>query len=319
MIVRELRAKVGDLRQFASVRRITLDDGVEQGVRALAFSSGGGLDFWVLADRSLDIGPLWWKGIPLAWQSMAGFRSPALHNAEEDDGRGYARSSSGFVVTCGLDHIRQPIDGHPLHGRLPFTPARLTAHGEDWDRDEPVLFCEGEVMQFRFQGEALRLRRRIEVPVGGSEIRITDVVENLGATATPQASLYHFNLGYPAIAPGTTVRLGGKQLLGVTALPDPSADTESVSYPAGDVERAVCTVSTPGAGGDGVSIAFAFATQTLPHLQIWHDFRPHACVLGIEPCTSAKIGGVEQILGPGEQRRYELGIAFNSSPQISDH
>ncbi len=52
MIVRELRAKVGDLRQFASVRRITLDDGVEQGVRALAFSSGGGLDFWVLC-RSL--------------------------------------------------------------------------------------------------------------------------------------------------------------------------------------------------------------------------------------------------------------------------
>ncbi len=116
-------------------------------------------------------------------------------------------------------------------------------------------------MQFRFQGEALRLRRRIEVPIGGSEIRITDVVENLGATATPQASLYHFNLGYPAIAPGTTVRLGGKQLFGVKALPDPSADTESVSYPAGDVERAVCTVSTPGAGGDGVNIAFAFATR----------------------------------------------------------
>jgi hypothetical protein len=318
MIARELRAKVGDLRQFASVRRITLDDGVEQGVRALAFSSGGGLDFWVLSDRSLDIGPLWLKGIPVAWQSMAGFRSPALHDAEEDGGRGYGRTSSGFVVTCGLDHIRQPVDGHPLHGRLPFTPARLTAHGEDWDRDEPVLFCEGEVMQFRFQGEALRLRRRIEVPVGGSEIRITDLVENLGATATPQASLYHFNLGYPAIAPGTTVSLGSKKLLGMTALPDPSADTESVSYPVGEARRAVCTVSTPGVGDHGLNIAFAFATQTLPHLQIWHDFRPHACVLGIEPCTSAKIDGVEKIIAPGEQRRYELSIAFNSSRQISD-
>ena len=40
MIARQLRAKVGDLRQFASVRRITLDDGVERGVRALAFSNG---------------------------------------------------------------------------------------------------------------------------------------------------------------------------------------------------------------------------------------------------------------------------------------
>jgi hypothetical protein len=222
MIASEMRAKLGDLRQFASVRSIRLDDGVEHGVRALAFSSGGGLDSWVLSDRSLDIGPLWWRGVPLAWQSMAGFRSPALYRAEEDGGRGYGRSNSGFVVTCGLDHIRQPIGGHPLHGRLPFTTARVTAHGEDWDREEPVLFCEGEVMQFRFGAEALRLRRRIEVPIGGSEIRIRDVVENLGANQTPQASLYHFNLGYPAIAPGSIVRLGAKQLLGLAALPDAS-------------------------------------------------------------------------------------------------
>lgn len=307
----ELRAKVGDLRQFASVRRITLDDGVEHGVRALAFSSGGGLDFWVLADRSLDIGPLWWRGIPLAWQSMAGFRSPSLHHPEEEGGRGYSRTISGFVVTCGLDHIRQPAGGHPLHGRLPFTPARVTAHGEDWERDEPLLFCEGEVMQFRFGGEALRLRRRIEVPIGGSEIRISDSVENLGAHETPQASLYHFNLGYPAIAPGSRVSLGGKTLLGVTALPDAADEPQSTSYPAGDEKHAVCTVSTPGVGERNLTITFGFATETLPHLQIWHDFRPHACVLGIEPCTSAKTDGVEKVMQPGERRRYELSIAFS--------
>lgn len=318
MIARELRAKVGDLRQFASVRRITLDDGVEHGVRALAFSSGGGLDFWVLADRSLDIGPLWWRGVPLAWQSMAGFRSPALHHAEEDGGRGYGRSSSGFLVTCGLDHIRQPIEGHPLHGRLPFTPARVIAHGEDWDRDEPVLYCEGEVMQFRFGGEALRLRRRIEVPIGGSEIRIRDMVENLGADETPQASLYHFNLGYPAIAPGSIVRLGARQLLELAALPDASDQPESVSYSAGDDQSAVCTVSTPAVADhksvadQGLTIAFSFRTDTLPYLQIWHDFRKHAGVLGIEPCTSAKMNGVEKIMHPSEGRRYEVNVWFKS-------
>lgn len=312
MISSELRSKVGDLRQFASVRRITLDDGVERGVRALAFSSGGGLDFWVLADRSLDIGPLWWRGTPLAWQSMAGFRSPTLHHPEEEGGRGYSRSSSGFVITCGLDHIRQPIDGHPLHGRLPFTPARVTAYGEDWERDEPVLFCEGEVMQFRFQGEALRLRRRIEVPIGGHEVRFSDVVENLGASETPQASLYHFNLGYPAIAPGSTVRLGTRKLLDVTALPDVADDPVSISYPAGDTPSAVCTLSTPNVAGSDLAIAFTFGTDTLPYLQIWHDFRKHACVLGIEPCTSSRTGGVEKIMQPGDVRRYELSVAFSS-------
>ena len=179
-------------------------------MRALAFSSGGGLDFWVLSDRSLDIGPLWWRGMPVAWQSMAGISQPGAARSEEDGGRGYSRTNSGFLVTCGLDHIRQPVDGHPLHGRLPFTPARVTAYGEDWDRDEPVLFCEGEVMQFRAGGEALRLRRRIEVPIGGCELRISDDVENLAAEPSPQASLYHFNLGHPAIAPGSTVEFGDK-------------------------------------------------------------------------------------------------------------
>jgi hypothetical protein len=314
MNARELRAKVGDLRQFASVRRITLDDGVERGVRALAFSSGGGLDFWALSDRSLDIGPLWWKGIPIAWQSMAGFRSPALHDAEEEGGRGYSRSSSGFVVTCGLDHIRQPLGSHPLHGRLPFTPARVTACGEDWDREEPVLFCEGEVMQFRFGGEALRLRRRIEVPIGGHEIRIADTVRNLAAQEIPQSILYHFNLGYPAIAPGSTLTLGSRELLRLQQFPDASDEAQSASYPAGDEARAICTLSTPMESGTLLNIAFTFATDTLPHLQVWHDFRPHACVLGIEPCTSARLDppGPEKVIQPDESRRYELSISFTS-------
>ncbi len=172
---------VGDLRQVASVRRIVLDDGPETGVRALAFSTGGGLDFWVLSDRSLDIGPLWWKGTQLAWQAPAGFRSAALTDLDSEDGRGFSRSLSGFLVTCGLDHTRQPAAGHPLHGRLPYTPARVTAYGEDWRAAVPVLYVEGEVTQARLGGEVLRLHRRIEAPIGGATFTIRDPVENLGA------------------------------------------------------------------------------------------------------------------------------------------
>ena len=257
--------------------------------------------------------------MPVAWQSMAGFRSPALHDAEEDGGRGYSRTNSGFLVTCGLDHIRQPLDSHPMHGRLPFTPARVTAYGEDWDRDEPVLFCEGEVMQFKFGGEALRLRRRIEVPIGGCELRIRDIVENLAAEESPQASLYHFNLGYPAIAPGSTVEFGSRELFSVKALPDPSDDPHSRSFPAGSEDLAVCNVSTPAEDGPALKISFAFRTDTLPHLQIWHDFRPHACVLSIEPCTSARLDtpGPEAVLTPGNARRYELCVSFSPDRELT--
>ena len=314
MIDKQLRSKVGSLRQIASVRRIMLDEGPERGT-ALAFSNGGGLDFWALADRSLDIGPVWWKGMPVAWQSLAGFRSPFLHHPEEDGGRGYSRTNSGFLVTCGLDHIRQPVPGHPMHGRLPFTPARVTAHGEDWDCSEPVLFCEGEIVQFRSGAEALHLRRRIEAPIGGDRLRIRDVVTNLAGEAVPQASLYHINFGYPALAPGSSVTLGSCRLFEIKALPDAGSVSESVSYPAeAGGARARCALATPMDDGTTLTIAVDFGTDTLPHLQLWHDLRPGACVLAIEPCTSAKVNGTEAVLQPGERRLYSVDVSFARAP-----
>jgi hypothetical protein len=312
MIPPGLKQRLGDPRQFASVRRITLDDGAEHGVRALAFSTGGGLDFWVLADRSLDIGPLWWRGRSLAWQSPAGFRNPAYHDAEADGGQGFNRSFSGFLVTGGLDHIRQPANGQPLHGRLPFTPARVTACGEDWQRDDPILFCQGEVTQARLGAEALRLHRRIEAPIGGNTLTIIDTVENLAATPSQQASLYHFNLGYPALATGTVVEAAGRRLLGPLTVPDPAMAPESASYPAGRDSVATCTVATPQPDGSTLQVRFEWETATLPHLQVWHNLQPRVCVLSIEPCTSPRreggLSGPEAILQPGETRRYVLGV-----------
>jgi hypothetical protein len=301
----ELRPRVGDLRQWASVRRIVLDDGAERGVRALAFSTGGGLDFWVLSDRSLDIGPLWWKGMPVAWQSPAGFQSPSLHDAEGDGGQGFGRSFSGFLVTGGLDHIRQPANDQPLHGRLPYTPARVTAYGEDWERG--VLFCEGEVTQARHGGEALRLTRRIEAAIGGTSLAILDTVENLGPRAWPQASLYHFNLGYPAIGDGTAVEAGGETLLGPLKVPDEAtASASSCRLGTGQ-----CAVVTPG----GIAVRFLWSGGTLPYLQLWHDLAPGVCVLSVEPCTSDKrdggLSGEEVVLAPGEARKYWIEVSIS--------
>jgi len=308
----EVRDNVADLRQIASVRRIVLDDGVEQGVRALAFSTGGGLDFWVLADRSLDIGPLWWRGLPMAWQGPTGFQHPRWHDREADDGRGFAKSFSGFLVTCGLDHIRQPVPGHPMHGRLPFTPAVLTGYGADWERETPVPYCEGEITQRQPGGEHFRLERRLEAVIGGASLSIRDTVRNLAATAQHQASLYHFNLGYPALDDGTVVEQGGQRRLGPLKLPDAAASREARSFAVGTAERALCTVMTP-----SVALDFGWNAATLPHLQLWHDLTPGAGVLSIEPCTSARLpdgtGGDEPLLAPGGERAYALDISFRKA------
>lgn len=305
--------RVGDLRQIASVRRIVLGGGNEEGVRALAFSTGGGLDFWALPDHSLDIGPLWWRGRQIAWQAPTGFGHPSRRTGDAEAARGF--DLSGFLVTCGLEHIRQPIDGHPLHGRLPFTPARITGHGSDWRSDPPVLFCEGEVTQRHPHGEHFRLRRRIETPIGGSGFSISDTVENLTTTPQRQASLYHFNIGFPMLTDGTVVEHAGRRLLGPLSVPDAASSREAASWPVDAARQAECTVRTIGPADGGPSITFAWNAGTLPHLQLWHDLRPGRCVLSIEPCTSPRLtegrSGKEPVLEPGETRRYEIRISVN--------
>jgi hypothetical protein len=269
---------------------------VGDGVQALAFATGV-LDFTVLIDRSLDIGPLSWCGLKVGWESAAGFRHPAGHDPHADEGRGFNRLFSGFLVTGGLEHIRQPKDRHPLHGSLPFTPARLTASGEA----NGVLFCEGEVQQPGF-----RLQRRIEAPVGGNSLTIADTVENLAATPRRQASLYHFNIGQPTLADGTVVMQGAERRLGPLRVPDPAMPSESAGFRG----PASCTVGTP-----RCTIIFTWDAATLPHLQLWHRLNADPPVLSIEPCTSERLAGglsgEEPVVAPGESRRYRLQVTFS--------
>lgn len=296
-----LRPLAGDLRQLASVRRITLDDGPERGIRALAFSTGAGLDFWALADRSLDIGPLWFRGTPVAWQGPAGFVGPALTNTQDDGRRGLERSFSGLLVTCGLDHIRKPPQG-TLHGHLPFTPARVTAYGEDWDRPDPLLFCQSEITQSRLNGETLRLHRRIEAPVGATTLSIRDRIENLGAEPRPLALLYHFNFGFPALQDASQLTLNGIAL----------DTTAPCCLPAGQRQaRVALTSPLPEAS---FTTTIAFDATTLPYLQIWQNPAPSTRILSLEPCTSERLpgghSGPEPFLEPGAHRDFHVELAF---------
>jgi hypothetical protein len=114
--------------------------------------------------------------------------------------------------------------------------------------------------------------------------------------------------------------LGEKRLLGPVTLPDAADVSQSASYPVDDVESATCTVITPVPGNDPFELTIAFSTDSLPHLQIWRDLRPHAGVLSIEPCTSAKTpeGFSEAVrkLGPGESVTYRLHLSLKGAPRI---
>jgi len=311
------RHLAADPRQFASVRRFHLGDGPEAGIETLAFSTGGGLDFWVTVGRLMDIGTFSWRGVELAWQSPAGLRRPDLAAAEPD--RPFSTAFGGFLNTCGFDHIRQPADGRPLHGSAPFTPARLTAHGADWDAAEPILFCEGEAICWAHGSFGYRLQRRIEAPIGGRALRLRDRVTVIGSVPAPVMALYHLNLGYPMLE-GATIALDGTHLVGPLRLPEAAAGP-SVLHPTGK-RRACCRVD-----GGAASIAVSWDTDELPWLQLWRDLRPGAAVLSIEPCSIGRgedgRNAPSPPLQPRQSRCFALDIAVGDpgpaglpSPQL---
>lgn len=312
-----LRDLTPDLRQLASVRRVVLDDGPERGVRALVFSTGGGLDFWVLSDRSLDIGQLSWRGTPLAWQHPAGFVSPALHNAQADSGTGIQRSLSGFLVTCGLENARQPRAGYPLHGSLPLTPTRVTACGEDWQRPRPVLFVEGEAVSAHLGGACFRLTRRIEAPIAGNSLTLEDRVENIGPEPAELMVLYHLNFGFPLVAPDTRVDLEGRTVTS-PCKEQPEALMQCVRVDGAPTFDA--SVSRPAAGGwPGISVRIEGDTAPLPYVQVWRDPRPRRNILAIEPSNCARLAdgtsGTGMLLKPGDSWASRLRFTFSPDAQ----
>lgn len=314
-----LLPRLGSPRQLASLRRVTLEDGAEAGVRALLFSSGGGLDLMALESRTLDIGTLHYRGVPIAWQGTAGFRHPGLLDPARNGGRGFEEGFSGFLVTCGLEHIRQPKDGAPLHGHLPFTPARLTARTEDWPTDgesEPVLACEGEVIQPRPGRGGYRLRRRIEVPVGATTLRLRDEVTNIGRETAPLALLYHMNLGYPALREGARVSFCGEALLGPFG-PLPAAEEIAPRCFPAPGDQAECRYET----AEGFCLSLRFSARELPYLQLWSDPRAGTGVVSLEPCTSDRLEGGESgppiVLEPGETRGFGFELQLSGpAPEI---
>lgn len=315
--IADLPPLVGDLRQLASVRRFELREGAEDGVRGLAFETGGGLAFWVMDGRGLDLGTLSWRGMPCAWQGAMGFRHPGLHDTEGEGGTGFHRSFNGLLVTCGLERTRQPVPGGPLHGRLPYTPARLTGWGEEFECPEPILFCEGEVIQAESGGESWRLRRRIEAPVGGSTIRMTDTVTNRTAKARPQHILYHFNFGFPLLRQGSEAFLDGISIREPHRGVEPEGSPSVRSHRAGGAGWSVAELRSPaGPAGPAVTLRMAFATDTLPWIQTWLHPGPGMHVLGIEPGNSERGPDGQSVpdpscqLGPWASRTYRLELSL---------
>ncbi len=336
------------LAQVTGVRLMTLSDGVERGVRMLEFRTGGGLRFTVLVDRAMDIGDCDYKGQAIGWQSPTGFRHPALHEYEGEDGLAWTRSFSGLMVTCGLDHILSPCEvpadnygypgrkfvRHSLHGRVSTIPARLLGHGELWIGDRCVLWAEGIVRQSAVFGEDLHLVRRIEADVGENAIRIVDRVINHGFRPTPHMYFYHFNVGYPLLDEGSRFIAPIKNV--VWAAHDGDAyRAQNVGYRTAVAPQLKFgeqvwehELSADGAGKARTAVVndrlnFGLEIEThidqLPCLYQWQHFQAGQYALGIEPSTHHVLGDLAaRERGEMIWLEHDMGRAYDVVLRILD-
>ena len=338
---RQVAERAGMLSQFAGVRLMTLGDGVERGIRMLEFRTGTGLRFTALVDRALDIADCEFRGQAIGWHSPSGFRHPGLHDYEGEGGLAWARSFSGLLLTCGLDHILSgeevPADTyrypgrrtvrHSLHGRVGTIPARLTGYGETWDGDRCVLWAEGVVQQSAVFGEDLHLIRRIEADVGGNEIRLSDRVVNHGFSRTPHMFFYHINVGHPVLDEGSryVAPIGdvvwaahegeryAAQQVGYRSVPAPRQgfveqvwQHEMRADTAGEVPVMIVNDRL------GLGLEVVTRKEQLPCAYQWQNFQSGHYALGIEPSTHNVLGNLaarergEMIwLEHGDSRSYD--------------
>lgn len=315
----ELARRVGDESQLFGVDLVEHADGPERGVRSLRFRTGGGLTAEILVDRAMDVGSLDLHGVPLAWRSPTGFRSPWLHEHGAEGGLGWLRSFSGLLATCGLDHVMGPTEEdaahyaypyrptvrHGLHGRVAYTPARLAGYGTLRDpAGRHTLWAEGEIRQAAMFGEFLVLTRRIEAEVGGTTLTLHDTVENRGFRPTPHALLYHVNVGYPVVDQGT--RLACPLARTRHHVHDPASTDvgpfEQTAPRPDFVEQVYEHELTPApdgtawaallnhgfrhpAGAEGLGLRVAWDARAMPAFYQWQNLQEGNYVVGLEPAT----------------------------------
>lgn len=330
-----LRSLVGDMAQVAGARPSVLADGKADGVRAVEVSTGSGFAFTVLPGRGMDIPFASHRGMPLSFFSGTGITHPAYY---EEPGLGWLRSFyAGLLTTCGICTAGAPsVDrGTPygLHGRYSNAAAEDLCVRQAWEGDDYVIRLSGTVREASAMNEHLTLTRTIETRLGARGFRLHDVVENRGFEEQPLMLLYHFNYGFPLLAPGARIvgpfrasaardeqarkDRGLEECLEIGE-PVPGYQEKVFFHDlASDARgRTFVALVNPDVGdGSPLAIVERFSVRELPFLTEWKMIRKGFYVLGLEPGNVKPLGrGVLREQGSlpalAGQQTYSVSIDF---------
>lgn len=276
----------------------------------MKFHVGAGPDLQLDLGSALDIGSCRVGGVEL---------SPGRAVPDDGDPR-ILHAVGGFLFTCGPDHIRhpEPIAGsgrkYPLHGSMAATKAEVISHEREEDNEEVIA----RVIVRMAQGGEAEILRTWRMDGATGEVMLIDRLTNIGNQPFPPMLMYHMNIGAHLF--GDDTMLTGSMF-----------DNGAISWMFGEGDGHVfCVPAEPEPGDEfarvvlgpiealgGKSLTVRFATDTIPHLQMWRNQAAPAHVLGIEPVshpwkkrTELESEGLLTVLAPGEFQIYRLSFAF---------
>lgn len=197
----QLLDRMGHIGSIAGIRQIEYKDGFAQGMRAYEVVNGP-LRFVAFIDKCLDIGELYYNGIPMHYTARPGVMS----GGRWYDGVNAPRSiMGGMMFTCGLSNvgpIQQMPNGQtqPQHGFIRNTPTELHGARTWWDGDDYYLELSATVREGSLFGTNLVLRRTITTKLGETAVHVRDEIENESSTdGVPLMLMYHCNAGFPLL------------------------------------------------------------------------------------------------------------------------
>jgi hypothetical protein len=241
----------------------------------------------------------------------------------------------GLLTTCGLVNVGTPdtyrneqLGGH---GRISYTPATNVSYDVFWVGDDLHMVARGEMREVRPKHTNLLLKRTIHCIAGERSVEIRDRVINEDAETTPHQILYHVNVGFPIVSPGSRLVSGtqivtprdaaaadAKELFRMFQGPTPNYD-EKVYYhhmvSCGD-GRCGAAVINPDLDG-GLGLYVRYDPRTLPTMVQWKNMGEGMYVTGLEPANTYGVDmdklralGLLKTLEPGEEVEYfvEIGV-----------
>ncbi len=339
----ELAQRVGRLEAVGGVTPFEYSHGKAKGVRALRVATGTGFEFVCMVDRGLDVGPAYYNGIPLSWQSRNVIVAPQYYDRA---GNEFLRSFfGGLFTTCGLTNFgpggEDRFGSFGLHGPISNTPAENVSWRQQWDGGQCSLEIHGSLRQTRVFGENMRLERTLRTSLGSNALELHDVVTNEAGSSWPHMILYHCNGGFPILSSEARLHVthdwvtprdaeAAKGLGEWDTGGEPQPDFKEQVF----IHRPVCDATGRAlvaltnsrlCGGEGLGVGVRFDPAQLPALFTWRMLGCGTYVMGMEPANCQTIEGRLEaakrgtlpFLEPGESREYSLTFEVLSGARCS--